>query len=251
VTDDSPSAPDGAQPTAPVPRDELPTLGPEDVVGPGTEPAAGSAHPPSDEPAELRDVPSDPTQEDAAPSSDDALTSKVPPSYIFFGVVAGLAAVLDLGSKEWASHALSGFDLAKGAQKQIDVVKGVFDLQYAQNPGGAWSMLRSLPEIWRRPFFLFVSTSASVFITSLYGRIDRRDFAMKWGLPLALGGAMGNLVDRIRRGYVVDFLHIFYERPGKAYHWPTFNVADVWIVVGVGMMALSLFFGRAGRHENA
>jgi signal peptidase II len=225
-----------AEPQGDVPRDELPTLdAPTD--------APGAAPPPGES-----DAASEPDDDTAG---DLGSRDKIPPSYLFFAVVAGIAAILDLASKEWAAHALAGFDIAKGAQKQIDVIAGVFDLQYAQNPGGAWSMLRSLPEIWRRPFFLFVSTSASVFITSLYGRIDRRDFAMRWGLPLALGGAVGNLVDRVRHGYVVDFLHFFYERPGKAYHWPTFNVADVWIVVGVGMMAFSLFFGRAGRRDGA
>jgi signal peptidase II len=167
-----------------------------------------------------------------------------PPSYVFFAVLAIVSAALDLASKEWATHALTAFDDAKDAQRTIDVIPGWFDLQYAQNPGGAWSMLRSLPEIYRRPFFLFVSTAASVFITSVYGKIDRRDWAMKWGLPLALGGAIGNLVDRIRHGYVVDFLHFYVRREGGDFHWPTFNVADVWIVAGVVLMGLALLFGR-------
>jgi signal peptidase II len=170
-----------------------------------------------------------------------------PPSYWFFAVVAIVSAALDLGSKEWATQALTNYDQAKGAQRTIDVIPNLFDLQYAQNPGGAWSMLRSLPEIYRRPFFLFVSTAASVFITSVYGKIDRRDWAMKWGLPLALGGAVGNLVDRIRHGYVVDFLHFFIERPGRDFHWPTFNVADIWIVAGVVLMGLTLFFPGKNR----
>jgi signal peptidase II len=169
------------------------------------------------------------------------------PSYLFFGIVAFVSAVLDLGSKEWATHALTAYDQTKEAQRTIVVIPNLFDFQYAQNPGGAWSMLRSLPEIYRRPFFLFVSTAASVFITSVYGKIDRRDWAMKWGLPLALGGAIGNLVDRIRHGYVVDFLHFFIERPGRDFHWPTFNVADIWIVVGVVLMGLTLFFGKRYR----
>lgn len=165
-----------------------------------------------------------------------------PPSYWFFAIVAIVSAALDLGSKEWATDALTNYDQAKDAQRTIDVIPNLFDFQYAQNPGGAWSMLRSLPEIYRRPFFLFVSTAASVFITSVYGKIDRRDWAMRWGLPLALGGAVGNLVDRIRHGYVVDFLHFYIERPGRDFHWPTFNVADIWIVVGVVLMGLTLFF---------
>lgn len=186
-----------------------------------------------------------------APTTDAPTAEAHRPAWGFFAVLAALSAVADLASKEWATRALAAYDTVKSAQKQIVVIPGLFDLQYAQNPGGAWSMLRSLPEIYRRPFFLLVSTAASVFITSIYARIDARDRAMKWGLPLALGGAIGNLVDRMRHGFVVDFLHVFVERPGKNYHWPTFNVADVWIVAGVGLMAYSLFFGHARRLARA
>ena len=126
-----------------------------------------------------------------------------PASYVFFTIVAVVSAVLDLATKEWATKNLTGFDPGSLAPKKIVLLQGYLDFQYAQNPGGAWSMLRSLPEIGRRPFFLMVSTVASVFIASVYGRIDRRQWAMRWGLPLALGGAIGNLVDRIRNGWVV------------------------------------------------
>lgn len=163
-----------------------------------------------------------------------------PASYWLFAIVAIVGAVLDLASKEWASIVLAGPAPRTGGLHEIHVIPGFFSFQYAQNPGGAWSMLRSVPEIWRRPFFLIVSSAASVFIASLYQRVDRRDWLMKWGLPLALGGAVGNLVDRIRRGYVVDFLHAYASWGGRERHWPTFNVADIWIVVGVVLMAISL-----------
>lgn len=166
---------------------------------------------------------------------------RIPPSWVFFAVVTIVSAALDLVSKEWATIRLSGFDPQAGGPKRLVLIPGLFDLQYALNPGGAWSMLRSLPEVGRRPFFLVVSTMASVFIASIYGRIDRRQWAMRWGLPLALGGAVGNLVDRIRHGQVVDFLHFFWKSPGREYHWPTFNVADVWIVAGVILMGLDMF----------
>jgi signal peptidase II len=166
------------------------------------------------------------------------------PSLVFFWVVTVVSTVLDLASKEWASRRLNGYDMELHAVRSITIVKNHMDLQYAQNPGGAWSMLRNLPEIARRPFFLVVSTVASVFIASIYPRIDRRQWAMKWGLPLALGGAVGNLVDRMRHGWVVDFVHVWTKKGPNEYHWPTFNVADVWIVVGVGLMGLDVFFSR-------
>ncbi len=167
------------------------------------------------------------------------------PSYWFLAVLAIVAAAIDLGSKEWARDALHGVDPIRGRFREIVVIEGYFNLQYAENPGGAWSMLRSQPEIWRRPFFLFVSTAASVFICSIYARVSRADWAMKWGLPLALGGAVGNLVDRVRHGFVVDFLSVHATWGGRERQWPIFNIADVWIVVGVVLMAVSMILGMS------
>jgi len=194
-----------------------------------------------------------PAQEETASTTEEQTAAEAPPfepaSYWLFAVVAFVGAALDLVSKEWASNTLAGAEPVRGGLREIVVVKGYFTFQYAQNPGGAWSMLRSAPEIWRRPFFLVVSSAASVFITSLYQRVDRRDWPMKWGLPLALGGAIGNLVDRVRRGYVVDFLHAYASWGGRDRHWPTFNLADVWIVAGVLLMAISLFGARRRYHS--
>lgn len=183
----------------------------------------------------------------AAPPPSPTPSRRQPASYVFFTVVAVISAALDLGSKAWASKNLTGIDVQTYAPKKLILIKGYLDFQYAQNPGGAWSMLRTLPEVARRPFFLMVSTVASVFIASVYARIDRRQWAMKWGLPLALGGAIGNLVDRIRNGWVVDFVHFWFKKKVGEYHWPTFNVADVWIVIGVGLMAIDIFTSRRVR----
>lgn len=178
---------------------------------------------------------------EAAPPTDE----HQPSSYWFFGVVAFVSAALDLVTKEFATKHLTGPKRVFSKDEDYVLIKGLFELRHARNEGGAWSALTSLPEIWRRPFFLFVATAASVFITSIYARIDNRDRFMKWGLPLALGGAIGNLVDRVRHGHVVDFLHMFIDWKGQRKNWPTFNVADVWIVVGVSLMAISLLFGRS------
>lgn len=167
------------------------------------------------------------------------------PSLVLFWVITVLSTAADLVSKEWATKTLAGFDAGSGGPKKLSIIKGLLEFQHAQNPGGAFSMLRSLPEIARRPFFLLVSTVASVFIASIYPRIDRRQWAMKIGLPLALGGALGNLVDRMRHGMVVDFIHAYYQR----HSWPTFNVADIWIVAGVLLMAVDVVTSRKLRNE--
>jgi signal peptidase II len=164
------------------------------------------------------------------------------PSMLFLAVITVVSAAADLASKGWAKAALSGAD--KTRARSIEVIKDHFDFLYTLNPGGAWSFLRNLPENLRRPFFLFVSSAAIVFIVSVYRRIHRDQWAMRWGLPLALGGAIGNLVDRIRYGSVIDFIDFYVIRAGREHHWPTFNVADIAIVAGVALMALDTFLSR-------
>ena len=161
------------------------------------------------------------------------------PSRWFLGITAFLIAAIDLGSKEWIKHVLAGPELRR-TSKHIEIISGHLDFIFAQNPGGAWSFLRGLPDGLRRPFFLFVSSAAIVFIVSVYGRLEKRQWAMRWGLPLALGGAIGNLVDRIRYGWVCDFIDAYYKGGANEVHWRTFNPADIAIVVGVGLMALDL-----------
>ena len=74
---------------------------------------------------------------------------------------------------------------------------------------------------------------------------------MGWSdcLPLALGGAAGNLADRIRFGWVVDFIDVYITQRGREVHWPTFNVADMAIVVGVALMVLDMLFRRRKRTD--
>ncbi len=108
------------------------------------------------------------------------------PSMVFLFVVTFVAAAADLASKGWAKATLSVVEKGKPT-KHFVVIKDHFDFIYTLNPGGAWSFLRSLPENLRRPFFLFVSSAAIVFIVSVYRRVHREQWAMRWGLPLALG----------------------------------------------------------------
>ena len=98
----------------------------------------------------------------------------------------------------------------------------------------------------RRPFFLLVSVAAIAFIMSLYRRLTPTQHSLKWGLPLVLGGALGNVVDRIRYGHVIDFIDAHIGQGLSERHWPTFNIADVAICVGVGLMALDMFGSKRG-----
>ena len=173
-----------------------------------------------------------------------------PASITFLVVVTVVSLAADLVSKHFAKSNLSGLDSKTHSMHRFEVWKDHVDFIFAQNPGGAWSFLRGLPDTLRRPFFLVVSAAAIVFIVSIYRRIGHDQRAMKWGLPLALGGAMGNLVDRIRYGWVVDFVDIYLKRGGREHHWPTFNVADIAIVVGVGLMAIDMLWIRGRKHRS-
>jgi signal peptidase II len=165
-------------------------------------------------------------------------------SYVFLTIVTTVALAADLVTKYFAKARLSGFDARASGAKHFHLIKDHADFIFAQNPGGAWSFLRTVPDALRRPFFLVISVAAIVFIVSIYRRVRPEQHALKWGLPLALGGAMGNLVDRIRYGYVIDFIDVFMKSGGHERHWPTFNVADIAIVVGVGLMALDMLFSK-------
>ncbi len=186
----------------------------------------------------------------AAPNAAPSLVVAAPaarpyqPDYRFLTVLTVVSLVADLATKAWAKGRLAGFEPRPGLPRKVEVWKDHLDFVYALNPGGAWSFLRGLPELFRRPFFLFISAAAIVFIVSVYRRVRPEQRAMRWGLPLALGGAIGNLVDRIRYGSVIDFIDFYVKSGGQERHWPTYNVADVAIVVGVALMAIDTLTTR-------
>jgi signal peptidase II len=134
-----------------------------------------------------------------------------------------------------------GFDgLHFRAKEQVVLHASVLRLRYAENPGAAFGLFRNLPEGTRGPLFHLVSLGAVVFIAFSFSRLrgaaDER--FVTWGLPLVLGGALGNYADRLARGFVIDFLEpVWNGRPW----WPAFNVADAAIVVGVGLLLIDSF----------
>jgi lipoprotein signal peptidase len=165
---------------------------------------------------------------------------KYRPSYVFLAVVSAVSLVADLATKLWAERRLDGPD---AYFHPVELIKGHLDFVLAKNRGGAWGLLQDTPEYVRRPFFLLVSALAITFIVSLYRRLAPNQHALRWGLPLVLGGALGNLVDRIRYSHVIDFIHAHAKWGGRDHSWPTFNVADIAICVGVGLMAIDMFGG--------
>ena len=132
-----------------------------------------------------------------------------------------------------------GFDgLHFRSKSHIEVSESFFRLRYAENPGAAWGMFRSLPPSTRGLLFHVVSIGAVVLITWYFSRLSGTNPQERWalwGLPLVLGGAIGNYIDRLARGFVIDFLEAHYYDKAA---WPSFNVADSAICVGVGMLVV-------------
>ena len=118
----------------------------------------------------------------------------------------------------------------------LPIVPGFFDLVFVLNPGAAFSFLATLPDSVRNPFFITISVTAVILILVYRTRHLQQHELASLSLALVLGGAIGNLIDRLRYGMVVDFLLVhIYE-----YHWPAFNVADSAISVGVTLMVLEM-----------
>lgn len=117
-----------------------------------------------------------------------------------------------------------------------------FDLVHVRNYGAAFSFLSDQGG-WQRWFFTAIAIAISTVIAVLLRRQPKAMTTANWAFALILGGALGNLIDRIRLGYVVDFLDFYVG----SYHWPAFNVADSAIVIGAGLMIYEGFFGQSSK----
>lgn len=140
---------------------------------------------------------------------------------------------LDQCTKHWAQH-----DLQVRPGRRIVLVEGYLALSYVRNPGAAWGFLARSNESFRRPFFIGISVLAMGFILYLFRRLERGQLLLMTALSLVMGGAIGNFIDRLRYNYVVDFVDF---HVGHRFKWPTFNVADVAITVGVVLLFVEMF----------
>ena len=195
-------------------------------------------------------APAAPPAERPAPVVSTRPGRSLRPSFVFFAAIAAFCLLADVVTKAWAEVALT----RRSPLDPMVVVEGHLNFALAYNRGGAWGLLQNASETLRRPFFLVVSIAAIAFIVSLYGKLTPNQRALRWGLPLVLGGALGNLADRVTRGSVVDFIDYragWVETMNQLIssvvsgwhitdHWPTFNVADISICVGVGLMAVDM-----------
>lgn len=142
---------------------------------------------------------------------------------LFPVLVAGLA--LDLVSKLLVLHYLP-----LGAQ--IPLVQGFFNLVHVHNKGAAFGLLANWSVEFARLFFIGTTTLVLAVVGYLWWRLPRGQWQAVLGYSLIMTGALGNLLDRLRLGVVVDFLDFHWGR----YHWPAFNVADSLVCLGAGVL---------------
>jgi signal peptidase II len=145
----------------------------------------------------------------------------ITPRYAF--LIALVIFILDQFTKYLIKSNVSPYEIIR--------VLPFFNIVYVENVGSAFGMFKSLGNA----FFIAIAVLAMVFVTVLI----IRDKDNRLSFSLILGGAAGNLTDRIIRGYVIDFLDIYAGR----YHWPAFNVADSALTIGIFLLALRLFLG--------
>lgn len=122
----------------------------------------------------------------------------------------------------------------------VPVIPGFFQIVRVHNRGAAFGILRDLPETVTTPLFLSIGTLALAVLLLLVRRVPPQEKLVLVALAGITGGAVGNLWDRIRLGYVIDFLDVYV----KQYHWPAFNLADSSISLGVTYLLLRSLFGR-------
>lgn len=120
---------------------------------------------------------------------------------------------------------------------KIEVVEGFFYLTHVRNPGAAFGLFATAPATWRLSFFIGISLLALGIVVSFFRKLAPGDRLSSLALGFIAGGALGNLIDRVFRHEVVDFLHF---KLWQGYSWPDFNFADTFIVVGVGLLVLEL-----------
>jgi signal peptidase II len=144
--------------------------------------------------------------------------------------VSGFVLVVDQLSK-WLANGALGLGESIGLLPMLAMTK-------AYNYGAAFSFLGSASG-WQRWFFIALAIVVCTVLLVWLARLAQHERRTALALSLILGGAIGNLVDRVLYGYVIDFIDVYYQ----AWHWPTFNVADSAITLGAGLLLLDAFIG--------
>jgi signal peptidase II len=154
--------------------------------------------------------------------------------------IAAAVVLLDRWTKRLVAHRLALY-------AHIQIIPGFFRITHTENTGAAFSLFADSPSPWKTAMLIAFSVIALGVVSVLLWKDTHAHAATGIGLSLIMGGALGNLWDRVVSGRVVDFL-LFYV---KRYEWPVFNLADSAIVVGAGLLVLEIVFAKPGAKYEA
>ena len=149
------------------------------------------------------------------------------PNYLILVIVTLLSLAIDQLTKVY-------IDRVMDLHQSIPVIPDLFNITYVRNKGAAFGFLANTS--FRIPFFIFITVVAVFVILFAYRKLRADQKLAMVSLSMILSGALGNLIDRVRNGEVIDFLDVYW----KSYHWPAFNVADSAICVGVFLLAIDM-----------
>jgi signal peptidase II len=158
----------------------------------------------------------------------------------FYLLIALVVVLLDRWTKHIVAKRISLYS-------HIQVIPGFFSLTHTENTGAAFSLFADSNAHWKTAMLIVFSMIALIVVSVLLWKNHHAHVATGIGLSLIMGGALGNLWDRLARGRVVDFL-LFYV---KRYQWPVFNLADSAIVVGAGLLVLEILFHKSSAHQDS
>jgi signal peptidase II len=147
--------------------------------------------------------------------------------YTLFAIISIVGLIVDQVTKVYIDRSMRLFD-------SIPIFENFFHITYVRNRGAAFSFLSDAS--WRLPFFIAVSIIAALVILIAFRKLREDQKLAQSALSMIFSGAVGNLIDRIRLGEVIDFLDAHWYR----HHWPAFNVADSLICVGVFLLAIDM-----------
>ncbi|GAB4338577.1 MAG: signal peptidase II [Desulfobulbaceae bacterium] len=159
---------------------------------------------------------------------------------MWYFVLALLVVVVDQFTKFWVVERFA-------LHETVEVIPGFFNLTYLTNTGAAFGILAGQPTWWRQVFFVCVAVAALTAIVLLFRRLRAESRWYGPALALIAGGAVGNLIDRVRQGAVIDFFDFYVG----TYHWPAFNIADSAITVGVAIIMMINLFCVQGNGDDA
>lgn len=167
---------------------------------------------------------------------------KIDTKYLLLATIACALVALDQMTKMYVHTQF-------GLGESISIIPDFFNFTYVRNPGAAFGFLRDAPETFRSIFFLSTPPIAMVIILAILKGVPSTDKVQVIALCSIFGGALGNYIDRLRFGYVIDFIDIHYK---NQWNYPAFNIADSAIVCGViALLILMALEGKTKKQKSS